>query len=1655
MKIEKLKAATLCAAVALAAALASCNGNHGNSNSRNNIGGISKDTATAHAVAIQDSASQPEKGAVAQRQCTRIARHKAVSHFFSNAKGDSLTVGGARLAVPAGAMSHGMILSITPLEKNELPHLPAGMVNVTGGDAMPGDTVSGYRFLPHGNHFCNIPARITVPYDSTLIPKGYTAADIHTYYYDEMHGKWTMLKHKSTDKHLATVTAETTHFTDVINGIIKVPESPETSNYVPTGISDLKAADPSAGIQQIEAPTANQNGTAALAYQFAVPEGRAGISAGAGLQYSSDGGSGFVGYGWSLPVQSIDIETRWGVPRFDSENESESYLLAGKQLSDRHYRKNGVQKREKDKRFYPMVEGGFSKIVRKGSTPEDYYWEVTDKNGTVYSYGGHDGKVSDESTLSDGNHHRIRWALDRVTDVHGNFAAFHYIKSGNNLYPAKYTWTGFGNEEGVYSIEFEIDTESSDRNDVVRNGRLGVMQTDKALLRKVVIKNDGKQLRAYKPNYEVGPFGKTLLKSIDQLDSKDAFVASQSFDYYNDVDKGMFGDSIIKYTAASDNYGSLVKLKIGHFNEQLSLLGGGSSNGSTTGTGGMVGAGWGPASVNAGPSFSLTKSKNEGRIVMIDINGDGLPDKLWKGSDNRLHYRLNQNFDLKTPTFGDTNDIEEIRSFSSGSSSSFTMSANFATGFGPASAGFSIGKTTEESVTKTYLMDFNNDGLIDIASNGTVYFNHSDGKKVHFSKTSKDTGNPIFSTDAIEIDSTFVPDYDAIRDSLEKQFPLHDVVRLWRAPYKGTVKIESSVTKPSAEGDGVILSMQKNDNILWKESLNHGTIKVPVKEIELNAGDYILFRVGAVYSGTGDEIQWNPTIKYTKLLTDSVGGYDIAHYNSSSDYIDGVSSSVALYNDGVVNYEGSFTKEKTSDDIVLALLKTDKDGIQTQIDSLYIPADSVMQGEFKGKYKSIAEEGASIDFVIKAESPIDWKKINWSPVVICDTIKYTISPQRLMFNKNIRLAKDSILNTDLAIADELWKEGFKIVPTLKVSRSAGEDKAPAEIHMTIKDDKGNLLYKKNLTLSSSNNVEGQSITIMDKNIAEKLSGKNMQVSFTVMNELSGCSDAKISFYKDSIIYKTDTAGNKVFDKLQTVKRATIPASVYSGFNRLDYGPLYRGWGQFAWNGSNSDGIKTSEMKANDNSDYIKDGKADKEAMENGYDDINGQKFFTMSYKIESGMYTSATDSAFVNSVLMRPSRLGEDAIVIDSVDYNTLAEGLSAPVQKTSSKTKNHSENAGISIGVSVGVDKSSSEHETYSVVSAMDINGDGYPDWLYDNNGSVIAQLTSATGSLSKDRLRYKAHMSRFEGEDSNTGSNFGLSSNPQDYNLSKFTESFKKAKLSTVRANTNESSQGLVSSDGVQAASSGSSIEGACGAGGNYSNGSSETICDWNDLNGDGLPDMVSKGNVRYNLGYGFTDDVQTGLGQIGRTVNSNYGDGLGLSITVLGTFGISMGKNDGESTNFTTGGLYDVNGDGLPDYVLQNEDKSLSVMLNTGQNFTDPSELGKKANIESSIGSSVAYYANTSYTYTIPLPFGFKINITTSSQHSSNESVSRTTSSLRDMDGDGLPDIVYSNNDNVLFVRRNLTGRTNMLKAVTLPFGGRISIGYEQTTPSYDHP
>ena len=139
----------------------------------------------------------------------------------------------------------------------------------------------------------------------------------------------------------------------------------------------------------------------------------------------------------------------------------------------------------------------------------------------------------------------------------------------------------------------------------------------------------------------------------------------------------------------------------------------------------------------------------------------------------------------------------------------------------------------------------------------------------------------------------------------------------------------------------------------------------------------------------------------------------------------------------------------------------------------------------------------------------------------------------------------------------------------------------------------------------------------------------MQVSFSVLNELDNAPIARLLVLRDSILYTVGKDGEKHETGRRLVRVDSIPASVFSSFNRFDHGPLYKGWGQFAWNGNaKGEPIRTDEMRASDHNDYIKDGKIDEGAVEKNTLDINKQKFFTMAYSSTTGKYVSATDSVY-------------------------------------------------------------------------------------------------------------------------------------------------------------------------------------------------------------------------------------------------------------------------------------------------------------------------------------------------------------------------------------------------------------------------------------------
>src|SRR5690606_21753336 len=193
----------------------------------------------------------------------------------------------------------------------------------------------------------------------------------------------------------------------------------------------------------------------------------AGLEPNLSVSYNNNGSSGMVGYGWDINIPAISIDTKYGVPTYDPTYETESYLLNGEELllvtsalSGSKYlphRSTAQQTRVTDAVFVPKVESSFSKIVRKGNSPSNYYWEVWDKSGTKYTYG--DPKANGlynpvtpvlRSHPTDPDAKRAKWYLSEVKDKNNNVINYYYttkavpssgaLKDGMEVYLSSITY---------------------------------------------------------------------------------------------------------------------------------------------------------------------------------------------------------------------------------------------------------------------------------------------------------------------------------------------------------------------------------------------------------------------------------------------------------------------------------------------------------------------------------------------------------------------------------------------------------------------------------------------------------------------------------------------------------------------------------------------------------------------------------------------------------------------------------------------------------------------------------------------------------------------------------------------------------------------------------------------------------------------------------------------------------------------------------------------------------------------------------------------------------------------------------------------------------------------------------------------------------------
>ena len=382
------------------------------------------------------------------------------------------------------------------IEKNNFGYL-IGLRNIDLPPVDPsitnlGKDYYGYRF----KSLTNIQKTIHIPYSKTIIPKGYSEKDIAAFKFDYNKKKWERVKLDSinVEKEYLIINDEGKGDTDYVNGIIKNPQSPETASFAPTTANDVPVANPTSKVNMIGLPSVNQQGSANVQYPIEIPAGVNGLQPNISITYNSDSKSGWAGTGWDISsVETIDIDTRWGVPEFNSVKESEIYAIGGEQLVfDDNYLPNKVTQNQwidrgsADKDFYfrTGVKEGL-KIIRKGSNTQNYTWQVIGTDGSVKVY---DQVIKDEAQ------NNVKWFLSNITDVDGNLMTYTYNDTtsnsgGKNKY---LTAIAYSNNTRV-----EFVNQGSERNDLTSSYKLGVKISEFKLLDKIIVKRAGIKIREY------------------------------------------------------------------------------------------------------------------------------------------------------------------------------------------------------------------------------------------------------------------------------------------------------------------------------------------------------------------------------------------------------------------------------------------------------------------------------------------------------------------------------------------------------------------------------------------------------------------------------------------------------------------------------------------------------------------------------------------------------------------------------------------------------------------------------------------------------------------------------------------------------------------------------------------------------------------------------------------------------------------------------------------------------------------------------------------------------------------------------------------------------------------------------------------------------
>lgn len=1415
---------------------------------------------------------------------------------------------------------------------------------------------------------------------------------------------------------------------------LETPEPPATEGFAPTIMSDIKAADPTSGITVITPPTANQRGSASLQYPLQMPPARNGMQPQFTISYNSDGGNGWLGEGWDLSLPVIAVDTRWGVPRYDTQYETETYLLNGQMLCTPDANGNmtvahrGPQLQRAERLFYTRQAGDFAKIERKGTSPSDYSWIVTDNHGTKHYYGRTDTSRLN-GIVANGGNAIAEWHLDSIVEIHGDYIAFKYAKGietvlGNVSSQAIYLHevrAGNAGENAHTIVTFT--NQNTQKNIRHSSARYGFLTSSNKLLSQIEVKfsetkKNHSLFRRYDLSYSTGEFGVQLLDSIKMYGPDGMNVISkQGFDYYDDTNDCtllFLSDSTIISNSEIEDVGILSSFlpSTGDVSGKATMIG--ATKTKTVGASFYGGIGPNdekPGKNNTvGMSIGYSKSTAEGISSLIDINGDGLPDKVYK-RDGHLYFQP-QVVSAGQYAFGDEHPIQGRSVFSKSKSSSFSGGIKGHIGMGDTTLVAGGDYAHFKSETTDYFSDVNADGLTDIVSGDKVYFNHLENGIPTFTLYSSDT--PSYIDGGGTVDTTLVEVDQAEIDTLLYYSPMMDAVQVWRAPKAGIIKLTNSVSlvSPSEDEDiegtpdGVRVAIQKGGSELAYRTLTSSEPHWSPSDMTINVrkGDKIYYRVQCgnqeKSNGSADKVNWIKGITYTDYddsgYMDHPNGYNPGQYNP----IHLMSAkNIVMVDRQPFTVTGDFTKPVTSDDVRVRIYTfngstpTNKTLIK---DSLF-----VWNGTHTGNL-TFTVNTQNVDSCIYLElystSDVAWQSIRWNPSVV-------------MLNNN---NEDTIPTSPrYHTYDEVYKDGHTLVPgasgTINIKPMISFNYGThGTVYVTIKNMSG---LKKKIQMNVSNgtitNNNYQSLTV---NAHEKL-----------WADIYG---------DDEIISRIQ--GNPYIEAQHLPQYNFNDVGIY-GFSEandtLGFGHLFRGWGQFAYNAGNRRYAAPIE------------------------EDLLGMTTFTGdNYNILEEAFVPMSPDLTRRDRWVGPNEKVWVSCNTDTISAARLISNDIAVSNPLASYEGNAAHEDGTAIGFPIiskgyswdamagemepGLNNSSATAniatgKTHTLLSTMDLNGDGYPDLV---SNKKIA-FTNSQGVLSGQTIATRQQ------EVSNSSTNYSLGGNP----VFSHTTSRKKSEGTTIISQ--EHAKNSRDSVGI-------------GAGVNHNN--DEVTGDYIDINGDGLPDMIYKnGNYFYfrlNLGYRFDTERPLNINGFGiqkseaRSITPSGGFNLPFSIDKMAS-SFSAGIGVSATDNQEVLSLTDINSDGLPDMLYRNNN-SIKVALSNGMGVLSNHTWNGLSRIAKNV--AVTGSANAAVSVLIPLvPPVPTLKLTLTAGANTGHSINRQLEGLRDIDGDGFLDIISSESENNLKIRYSAIRRTNKLRSVKNSLGGTFTLDYVHSTPTYGLP